>query len=169
MVALIEGTKAPTFSLNSLEGTRYSLQEALRNDPVVLIAFLKVSCPVCHLEFPYLERLHRGYPSAVIWGISQDDSDATRSFAKMFGVTFPILLDESLDTSVSYQLTHVPSLFLIGKDLTIKQSSVGFVKSDLVKLNELLAESLEQPLVPLFTEADEVPALRPGCMAKQPA
>ncbi len=169
MVALIEGTKAPTFSLNSLEGTRYSLQEALRNNPVVLVAFLKVSCPVCHLEFPYLERLHRGYPSAVIWGISQDDSDATRSFAKMFGVTFPILLDESLESSVGYQLTHVPSLFLIGKDLTIKQSSVGFVKSDLVKLNELLAESLEQPLVPLFTEADEVPALRPGCMAKQPA
>lgn len=162
MVALAQGTQAPIFSLKRLDGLNYSLTETLKRSPVVLAAFFKVSCPVCQLTFPYLERLHRSYPTIPIWGISQDDADPTTAFARMFGCTFPMLLDDGLEVTVAYDLTNVPSLFLVTEDRTITESVVGFVKADLERLNHELAKYASMPSVPLFTAADEVPELKPG-------
>lgn len=169
MVALAQGTKAPVFTLKGFDRSTYSLAETLKRSPVVLAAFLKVSCPVCHIAFPYLERLHRSYPAIPIWGISQDDADSTVAFARMFGCTFPILLDDDLETTVQYDLTHVPSIFLVSEDCTISESIVGWVKSDLEHLNIELAQYAGLSAVPLFTAADEVPELKPGCVSKHPA
>jgi peroxiredoxin len=168
MVALLEGTQAPDLSLTALDGSRYSLYQRLRESPVVLLAFFKVSCPVCHLEFPYLERLHRSYPKMPIWGVSQDDVDSTVTFCKMYGVTFPSLIDSTLASSQHYGITHVPSVFLIGNDRTIRQTIVGFHKSDLDRLGKELAMQAGMTYKPVFTEADEVPEMKPGCMSKQP-
>ena len=162
MVALTPGTQAPLFTLKSMEGIKCSLQLTLQQSPVVLLAFFKVSCPVSQFEFPYLERLHRSYRSLPIWGVSQDDADATEAFARMYGCTFPMLLDEALESTVKYDLTNVPSLFLISTNQTISRTIVGFVKNDLEQLNEDLASYAKQTLVPLFTAADEVPELKPG-------
>ncbi len=162
MVALAQGTKAPPFSLKGLDGLPYSLTDTIKHSPVVLAAFFKVSCPVCQLTFPYLERLHRSYPAIPIWGVSQDDADATVAFARMYGTTFPILLDDGLETTVAYDLTNVPSIFLIDEGRTIRESVVGFVKSDLELLNRELAQHAGLTRVPLFTAADEVPELKPG-------
>lgn len=162
MVALSEGTKAPSFTLNGVDGQAYSLHDSIKKNPLVVLAFFKVSCPVCQFEFPYLERLHRSYPNIPIWGISQDDADATSSFAKMYGVTFPMLLDYDLSVTELYDLSNVPSVFLVDARGVVEQTTVGFVKAELDKLNHVLAQCLGQSIVPLFTAADEVPELRPG-------
>ena len=168
MVALLEGAQAPNLSLISTDGSSYSLYQRLRESPVVLLAFFKTSCPVCHFEFPYLERLHRSFPSVPIWGISQDDADSAVAFSRMFGITFPGLLDEQLSTSVAYGITHVPTTFLIAEDKLIRQTVVGFNKSDLEKLAVELAMVTGVSSKPLFSSADEVPQMRPGCASKQP-
>lgn len=162
MVALPPGTKAPGFSLKALDGTQHDLSAALNQQPLVVAAFFKVSCPVCQLAFPYLERLHRSYPNLPIWGISQDDKDATEAFARMFGATFPMLLDAHLQQTVAYDLTNVPTVFLIGADRQIERTIVGFSKSELEQLNLELATASGRSSVPLFTAADEVPELKPG-------
>lgn len=162
MVALAEGTQAPDLSLTSADGSRYSLYQRLRESPVVLLAFFKVSCPVCQFTFPYLERLHRSYYTLPIWGVSQDDSDATEAFRRMFGVTFPLLLDQNLDATVNYGLVSVPSLFLVGSDKVIRQSIAGFDKGGLEQTNLELAMAASMSAKPLFSSADEVPQLRPG-------
>lgn len=169
MVALLEGTQSPDLSLRTVEGTKYSLYQRLKDSPLVLLAFFKVSCPVVQLEFPYLERLHRSYPQLHIWGISQDDADATATFRKMFGVTFPTLLDDDLGYTAQYGLVTVPSLFLISNERTITQTIEGFNKAALEKLNLNLASAAGVSSKPLFSSADEVPEFRPGCMSKQPA
>jgi peroxiredoxin len=169
MVALLEGTKAPAVSLTSIDGSAYSLYQTLKESQLILLAFTKASCPVCQLELPYLERLHRSYPNIPIWAVSQDDGDVTSGFAKMFGITFPMLLDLRLASTVDYGLTIVPSLFLVGADGTIRQTIVGFVKNDLEKLNLELAMASGYSSKPLFSSADEVPAVKPGCASKQPA
>lgn len=168
MVALTEGTKAPSFTLVGLDGHAYSLHDPLQKNPLIVLAFFKIGCPVCLIQFPYLERMHRSYPSVPIWGISQDDADATQAFAKMYGVTFPLVLDDDLSVTGAYDLTHVPSVFLVSKHQVIRMTSVGFVKQELEKLNAELAQSVGQSVVPLFTAADEVPEFRPGCMSKLP-
>lgn len=162
MVALAKGTTAPPLALRAADGADYSLSRTLKEQPAVVLAFFKVSCPVCQFTFPYIERLHRSYRSLPIWGVSQDDADATGAFARMFGCTIPMLLDESLEYSLSFDLTNVPTIFQVGHGLTIEQTIVGFDKAEMEKLNQDLAARAGVAPVPLFTAADEVPALKPG-------
>ena len=119
MTALATGTKAPDFALTSLDGKQFSLADALTRGPVVL-AFFKVSCPTCQYAFPFFERLYQAYGrnGVTLVGISQNDAKDTAAFAKQFGVTFPILLDDthSYPVSNAYGLTNVPTLFWIAPD-----------------------------------------------------
>ncbi len=52
MAALTAGAKAPDFELKAMDGKRFVLREELARGPVVL-AFFKVSCPVCQYAFPF--------------------------------------------------------------------------------------------------------------------
>lgn len=162
MTALSPGSKAPTFRLLGLDGTHRILTDTLRVEPAVVLAFFKVGCPVCQFTFPYLERLHRSYPHLQIWGIGQDDADATEAFCRMFGITFPILLDQGYELSIAYELTNVPSIFLVGRDLVIDRTIVGFDKQELQGLNKDLSELAGTAEKALFSAADEVPELKPG-------
>ena len=71
MAALSAGAKAPAFALQSADGKKASLADALKKGPVVA-AFLKVSCPTCQFTAPFLERLHESYGGEkfTLWGIS---------------------------------------------------------------------------------------------------
>src|SRR3954467_12915716 len=119
MPALTAGIKAPEISLPTLQGGSFSLASLLEAGPVVL-AFFKVSCPVCQMAFPFFERLHQAFreKNVQVIGVSQDSAQDTAGFAKQFGITFPIALDDTqkYPASNSYQLTNVPSLFLVNTD-----------------------------------------------------
>ena len=55
MPALTSGIKAPNLTLPTTHGEKFSLSDALKRGPVVL-AFFKVTCPVCQYAFPLYER-----------------------------------------------------------------------------------------------------------------
>src|SRR5579859_5992633 len=95
MAALDAGKKAPEIQLSFTDGKSFTLSAAIADKPVVA-AFFKISCPVCQFAFPFLERIHKAYASkgVTIVGVSQDDKASTEAFARQFGVTFPILLDD---------------------------------------------------------------------------
>jgi peroxiredoxin len=162
MVALIKGTKAPAIELTGLDGKRYNLQMSASSTDLVVLAFFKVGCPTCQFTFPFLERLHKQYPTANIWGVSQDDASATASFAKQYGVTFPILIDEGLAATVKYDLSTVPSIFKINKNLSIEQTLVGFVRAELEELNQSLANAMDHAVVKIFQPGEDIPALKAG-------
>jgi peroxiredoxin len=165
MVALATGTKAPDFSLPALDGGRFSLQDVLRQGPVLAV-FFKVSCPVCQYALPYFERLFKSHDSQKVTfvAISQDDQGKTSAFLKEYGVTFRTLLDDPNGYAVSnaYGLTNVPSWFLIGQDATIELSSVGWVKREIEEVNGKLARSQQVPPRPLFQPGEEVRDFRAG-------
>ncbi len=95
MAALVSGVEAPEINLSYLDGRKFSLAEARKKGPVVA-AFFKVSCPVCQLAFPYLERIFKAYNKSSTFtfvGVSQDNAADTKAFNRSFGVTFPVLLD----------------------------------------------------------------------------
>jgi cytochrome c biogenesis protein CcmG/thiol:disulfide interchange protein DsbE len=165
MAALTAGTKAPEFELKAMDGKRFVLREEIARRPVVL-AFFKVSCPICQYAFPYLERLHQAYGHAnvTLVGVSQDDPKATAAFTKEFGVTFPVLLDERDNYPVSnaYGLTNVPTVFWIGQDGEIEVSSVGWVKADFEEVGRKLAEAGKIAPVVVFKPGDDVRDFRAG-------
>jgi peroxiredoxin len=153
---LAAGAKAPGFRLAALDGSAQSLEDILAGGPA-LLAFYKISCPVCQLTAPYLERLAAN--SALrVFGVSQDEAGATRGFTERFGVTFPTLLDSSSENypaSNAYGISSVPSLFLLESDGTIARSFSGFSKRD---LEELGARAGILP----FGPEDHVPEWRAG-------
>jgi len=164
MTRIVAGSMAAGFSLKSLDNKDYSLNALLERGPVVA-AFFKVSCPVCQFTFPFLERLYKRYggDGVTFLGISQDDARATQNFAKEYGMTFPLLLDDNgYPVSNAYGLTNVPTIFLIDTDGTVKVSSMGFDKKDLENIAAHLAERKKISLAPLFRPDEVIPANKPG-------
>lgn len=165
MTHIVAANKAPGFSLKSFDNEEYSLNTLLERGPVVA-AFFKISCPVCQFTFPFLERLHKRYggDGTTFLGISQDDAKSSQKFAKEYGITFPILLDDEKGYVVSnaYGLTSVPTIFLIDTDGTVKVSSMGFDKKDLETIGTYLAERRKISLAPLFRPDEVVPINKPG-------
>jgi len=155
---------APGFTLKSLDGKEYALAKLLQNGPVV-VAFFKISCPVCQFTFPYLQRLaerHAGDTAAVIC-VSQDDVRGTKEFNREYGVTFPTLLDEpGYPVSNAYGLSMVPTIFLIEPDGKVKISCMGFDKGDLEKIAAELSQRRKIAAVPLFRPDEVIPAQKPG-------
>ena len=160
------GQTAPGFSLKGLDGKNYSLEPLRQRGPVVA-AFFKVSCPVCQFTFPFLQRLHERYGSddVTVLGISQDDAKATAAFAREYGLTFPMALDEKgngYPASNAYRLTNVPTIFLIDPEETVRVSSMGFVKKDLEQIAAELAQRRKIAPAALFRANESVPENRPG-------
>jgi peroxiredoxin len=165
MPARETGTLAPDFALPAIDGTKFSLEEALRRGPVVA-AFFKISCPVCQYAFPFLERIYKAHKGSkvTIAGISQNSKRDTAAFIKEYGVTFPVLLDDTDTYPVSnaYGLTNVPTIFWITPDRTIEVSSVGWVKKDIEEINQKMAEAESRAAEPVFRPEEQVEAYRPG-------
>lgn len=165
MTHIVAGNIAPGFSLKALDGKEYSLNALMERGPVVA-AFFKISCPVCQFTFPFLERLYKRYggDGVTFLGISQDDARDTKDFAKEYGVTFPILIDDEDGYAVSnaYGLTNVPTIFLIETDGTVKVSCMGFDKKDLETIAAELAQRKKISMVPLFRPDEVIPANKPG-------
>jgi peroxiredoxin len=165
MTALATGTKAPDFKLKTLDGKQFSSSEALERGAVVL-AFFKVSCPICQYAFPYLERLHKAYrqKGCTVIGVSQNDAKETAAFNKEFGVTFPVLLDDlnKYPVSNAYGLSNVPTVFWIAQDGEIEISSVGWLKADFEAINRKMAEAGKVSVAPLFKPGEDVPDFRAG-------
>jgi peroxiredoxin len=165
MAALTAGTAAPDFTLPTMDGKQFRLKDALARGPV-LAAFFKISCPVCQFAFPFLERIYRAYGNrkVTVVGISQNEKKDTAAFMKEFGITFPVLLDDtnSYPASNAYGLTNVPSLFWIAPDGQIEISSVGWIRNDIDGINQKVSEtSSEKPRV-IFRPGENVPEFRAG-------
>jgi peroxiredoxin len=165
MAALTAGVRAPDFTLPTVDGKDVSLREALTKGPV-LLAFFKVSCPVCQYALPFVERLYRANQSAniTVFGISQDNVRDTKAFAKEYGISFPLVLDNPADYAVSnaYGLTNVPTIFYIAADGEIEISSVSWSKADIETMNEKLATVRRQTPAVLWRKGDDVRDFRAG-------
>jgi peroxiredoxin len=165
MAAPTTGMRAPDFTLLTIDGGKFSLQEELVRGPVVL-AFFKVSCPTCQYAFPFLQRIFKACASrnVTIVGISQNGRQDTAAFLQKFGVTFPVLLDDPNNYLVSnaYGLTNVPTIFWIGQDGEIEISSVGWVKKEIEEINSKAAASSNEIFAPLFQPSEQIPDFRAG-------
>jgi len=164
MPALIVGKAAPEVSLPDMRGRQFSLRHALQHGPVVL-AFFKVTCPVCQYAMPFLERIYRAHQGkAQIVAVSQHPKKETQMFLREYGITMPVLLDdpEHYPASNAYHLTNVPTVFLIAPGGKIEVSSVGWDRKDIEKINRRVAEESSLPVPALFHRGESLIDSKPG-------
>jgi peroxiredoxin len=165
MAALEAGARAPQFELPAMDGSKFSLQDALTRGPVLAV-FLKISCPTCQYAFPYFERIYNTYGKGKlnILGISQNEKKDTAEFMRKYGVTFPILLDDTktFPASNAYGLTNVPSVFWISEDGEIEVSSVGWSRQDFEEIVRKAASANGQAPKPVFQPSEQIADFRAG-------
>jgi peroxiredoxin len=165
MAALEAGKQAPQFELPAMDGSKFSLQDALSRGPVLAV-FFKDSCPVCQYALPYFERLYKSYGKGKlsIVGISQNDKKDTAEFMKRYGITFPILLDDTktFPASNAYQLTNVPTVFWISQDGEIEISSVGWSRQDFEEIVKKAASVNGLAPKPVFQPTEQIADFRAG-------
>ena len=164
MPALIAGKAAPEVSLSDMGGKAFSLRDAFLHGPVVL-AFFKVSCPVCQYAMPFLERIYRAHQGkAQIVAVSQHPKKETQLFLREYDITMPVLLDdpEHYPASNAYHLTNVPTVFLIAPEGKIEVASVGWDRKDIEKINRRVAQEASLPVPALFHRGESIIDSKPG-------
>ena len=130
---LIEtGSRAPNLRLPLLDKGEADLSELIAGGPI-LLAFFKVTCPVCQLTLPYLDRIHAA-GRLKVYAISQNDPEDTREFNEHFRLHMPTLLDPGKDgypASNAFGISSVPTMFRIEPDGTISQAIEGWRKKEI--------------------------------------
>jgi peroxiredoxin len=162
-----QGQKAPfpDGEFNDAEGQAHDLTRAAANGPL-LLGIYKSSCASSKQMFPFLERLnerHRDDGLAVL-GISQDSANITRSFARRYGITFPLVLEgDDYPISRAFDIMATPTVFLIEPDGNVAYTTMGFMKPALDALGDAVADVLGKPHQALVTSNDaDVPMFVPG-------
>ena len=116
------------------------------------------------MAWPYVERFYQAYRGSGlnVWGISQDERDASAQFASKYGSTFPMLIDADWYVSRKYDPEFVPTLLLIDHAGKIADSVVAFDKAGLNRLAQVAAAQLDAPAAVIAPAEDGNPPFKPG-------
>lgn len=151
---LSAGDQAPSFSLTAVDSGETVTDPWTDGDTV--LAFFKVSCPVCKMVAPKLTALAES--GARVFAIGEDPPAELARFAEQEGQRVPTLTEpHPFAVSEAYGLEYVPAIFLIGRDGTI-EDSVGAWSRDL--WNQLAARL--GVTTPISTPEDGLRPFRPG-------
>jgi peroxiredoxin len=165
MSTLSVGMQAPQFELTTMDGQRFSLQDALTRGPVLAV-FFKISCPVCQYAMPFYQRIYNSYgkKNVSIVGISQNEKKDTAEFMKRYGITMPVLLDDTKTFPVSnaYGLTNVPTSFWMSEDGAIEISSVGWSRQEFEEMAHKAAAETGDTPKPVFQPSEQIADFRAG-------
>jgi peroxiredoxin len=163
--ALMPGTQAPRFELHAMDGSQFSLTNALERGPV-LVVFFKVSCPVCQYALPFYQRLFKTYGDAAVSmvAISQNEKSDTAAFLKQYGITFPVLLEDtkSFPVSNAFRLTTVPSAFWISTEGVIEIASISWVRQEFEEITRKVGFKSGVTPKPIFQPAEQIAEFRAG-------
>jgi peroxiredoxin len=121
------------------------------------VALFKSSCPVCQYTMPFLERIAASGQAPVV-GISQDDAETTHEFRDTYGLNFPLWIDPISDgyrVSNAFQITNVPSIFVVEPDGRVSMAFSGFSRPDLAALGHRFHTAV-------FHDGEQTPEFRPG-------
>jgi len=148
------GDKAPSFTLPAIDGGE-EVTDPWTQGPTVL-AFFKVSCPVCKMVAPMLTKLSEG--GARVVAVGQDPPETIARYRDSQGQWVPSVSEPPpYEVSEAYGLEAVPTLYLVGPDGAIEQALPGWNRET---WNELAATlGLAEPL---STPDDGLRPFRPG-------
>lgn len=128
-IGLEKGNLAPDFELTTLDGRKVKLSD-YRGKKVIL-NFWATWCPPCRAEIPDMDKFYSSYKDKdiVILGVNltkaEQDQTSVKSFIKEYRVTYPIPLDKESLAAEMYQVSAIPTSYIIDPQGTIIQKIVG--------------------------------------------
>ncbi len=126
-----KGELAPDFQLKTLNGETVSLSD-YRGKPV-FINFWATWCPPCRAEMPDMQELYEKKDIEIL-AVNLTQTETSQEdvikFVENFGLTFPVLLDENLSVSDTYQVHAYPTSYLLDSNGHIQFISIGAMNYD---------------------------------------
>jgi DsbE subfamily thiol:disulfide oxidoreductase len=126
--AQVEDSPAPSFSMETLDGSTVSLDE-MRGD-IVVINFWATWCLPCRQEAPAFRRLSEEYESKGVrfLGINErDDRASAQTFVREFRLDYPSVFDPSGSLAFDFELYAMPTTFVVDPDGVIRYRFVGYL------------------------------------------
>ena len=129
---------APAFTLTDQYGEEHSLSDY--EGKILFLNFWATWCPPCRGELPYIQQLYDEYAEAgdtsvAFVGVTfpgmgdEKDVDGIKEFLTDNGYTFPVLMDETYDLSLSYYITAFPTTFIIDPEGKV----LGYIPGGMTK------------------------------------
>jgi len=111
--------RAPSFTLEKMEGGRMSLKDILKDSKAVLLDFWDTTCTPCNELLPHVQRMHEAYgeKGLKVVIISEDTSltiQDVKPSIKSHKYTFQVLLDPSHEVANQFGAKgYVPYIFVL--------------------------------------------------------
>ncbi|MGC8894713.1 MAG: peroxiredoxin family protein [candidate division WOR-3 bacterium] len=118
---------APDFTLVSIKGDTIKLSDY--KGKVVILDFWATWCPPCREEIPHFKQLFaekQGAGLMIIGIVVNDDVSEVKKFVSKNAVNYPIVIGTPQVEKAYGGISAIPTTFIIGKDMTIRQKVVGY-------------------------------------------
>ncbi len=113
-IAPVLGKRAPNFTLSSLDGTKFTLNQFQGRR--VLLNFWLEGCPPCEMEMPILQKAFTKYnrDELIILAVNvRGDVDKVSYYVSTQKLTFPVLLDTQGEVDAVYRPPYFPTSYFI--------------------------------------------------------
>jgi peroxiredoxin len=128
------GDQAPNFQLETLEGETVKLSDFKGQG--VFLNFWATYCPPCKEEMPYMQNQYEEFKDKGVTILAIDVGEpkvTVEKFAKRYGLTFPILLDQNQEVLNSYGVGPIPVTFLIDEDGKVVERVTASLSEEAIK------------------------------------
>jgi peroxiredoxin len=136
---------APRFTLRDINNRLVSTDSLIARGPLI-IDFWATWCVPCMAEFRAIEKLLKKHADKklTVLAISEDGPSEAAKVKQMATTKkwpFIVAMDKGRNIAQKFNVSALPSLFLIGSDGKIRLTSRGYVTGDEAKLEKVLCDT----------------------------
>jgi len=140
------GQKMPSFTVNTLEGTKVSTDDL--KGKVLLVNFWATWCPPCQFEMPRLEKeVWQKFKSDdfLMVAVAREQTEQEiGAFRKARGYSFPMAADVNREVYKLFGNGGIPRSYVVNEDGKILFQSVGYTPAEFDQMTKVLEKELER-------------------------
>lgn len=133
-VAIQEGSMAPNFQLETLDGETVELEDYRGQG--VFLNFWGTYCPPCEEEMPYMDNQYQVFKDRGVEILAVDVGESNlvvERFVTRHNLSYPILMDREQDVLDLYGIGPLPTTLLIDKEGTVVHINTGGMTEETIQ------------------------------------